>query len=59
MYNSSTGNEKWKAIVEDQMAVDAESPPRLLVQRKKLRICWESWERARRKMGRTHNKSSS
>lgn len=39
VYNSSTCNEKWKANVEDQMAVDAGSPPRLLVQRKKLRIC--------------------
>lgn len=40
MYNSSTCNEKWKANVEDQMAVDVGSPPRLLVQSKKLRICW-------------------
>lgn len=56
--NSSTCNEKWKANVEDQMAVDWGSPPRLLVQRKKLRICWESWEHARRKMGRTHKSSS-
>lgn len=37
MYNSITCNEKWKANVEDQMAVDAGSPPRLSVQRKKLR----------------------
>lgn len=37
MYNSITCNEKWKANVEDQMAVDAGSPPRLSVQRKKLK----------------------